>query len=206
MHSFNLGRTRRALGYASTAAFGATLIMAVAPAPAQAALPVPVAAVAPAGTVIVTTKGIPLEVQLAAKKGAGERSTVTSRPAAMATAAGPAVINCTASSDWPHISREMPSSVDGKSKIGCDAVVEYLGVQAELYRYLDGYGFSLIGIGSLDYDYRSAGPKQSTAFDFCRGIPQYYYTKGYQTVVFPAGFQPPAGTAQTQSPVIEVTC
>jgi hypothetical protein len=157
-----------------------------------------------APAITVTTLGIPPAVQRAADRLAAEQGTLTGRVSTRADV--DTVITCTASSDYPHRSTTTPGAVDGKAKTVCDAPVAEIRAQGELYRYLDGYGFTVVGIGSLDVQFNSRGPVSSPAFDLCRGIPQSFYTKGYHSVRFPPGFQPPGGSVQTQSPVIEVTC
>jgi hypothetical protein len=72
------------------------------------------------------------------------------------------VITCPISSDYPHKSTTTPGAVDGKAKTSCDAPVTELRAQGELYRYLDGYGFTLVGIGSLDYQSSSATTRSTT--------------------------------------------
>jgi hypothetical protein len=156
-----------------------------------------------APTITITTEGIPAAVLRAAAEQAPKQTPLTSH----ATTRGvDVVITCPISSDYPHKSTTTPGAVDGKAKTSCDAPVPDLRAQGELYRYLDGYGFTLVGIGSLDYQFNSPGPVSSAAFDLCWGTPQYYYTRGIHSVVFPANFTPPSASGTTQSPVIQVTC
>ena len=180
-----------------------TLALATTAGPTVAAPDHTAGAATGAHTITVTTEGIPAAVLRAAAEQAPKQSPLTSH----ATTRGvDVVITCPISSDYPHKSTTTPGAVDGKAKTSCDAPVTELRAQGELYRYLNGYGFALVGIGSLDYQFNSTGPVSSAAFDLCWGTPQYYYTRGIHSVVFPANFTPPSASGTTQSPVIQVTC
>lgn len=116
------------------------------------------------------------------------------------------VITCWGRADNPHNSTGTPSAVTGKARSGCNAPIEEIQVQAELYRYLDGYGFTVAGIGPTEYQLKSAGPVVSTAYDICQGRPTSYYTFGRHRLVAPPGFEPPSVTLETQSRVVTVDC
>ncbi|MFD9699903.1 hypothetical protein [Lentzea sp. NPDC059081] len=116
------------------------------------------------------------------------------------------VITCTGTSDYPHNSSGTPSAVTGKSRSSCTAPVAQVRAQAELWRYLDGYGYTLTGIGSLAYDLTTAGPLTSTAYDICQGRLAYWVTVGRHTFYAPPGYSPPSITLTTQTPPVGVNC
>lgn len=116
------------------------------------------------------------------------------------------VITCQGRADYPHNSTGTPSAVTGKVRTWCDAPIAQIQAQAELYRYLDGYGFTVVGIGPTEYQLNSTGPVVSTAYDICQGRPTYYYTLGRHRLVAPPGFEPPYITFETQTPAVVVDC
>ncbi|MEV7006995.1 hypothetical protein [Streptosporangium sp. NPDC051022] len=115
-------------------------------------------------------------------------------------------ITCTAQAQYPHQSTGTPSAVDGKAASFCTAPIADIRAQAELYRYLDGYGFSLVGIGSLSYALNSAGPVTSYGLDLCQGRPAYYVLRGIHNYSAPPGYTPPTITLNTQTPPVLVDC
>ncbi|WP_162907184.1 hypothetical protein [Allorhizocola rhizosphaerae] len=116
------------------------------------------------------------------------------------------VINCWGRVDHPHNSTGTPSAVTGKSQTWCDAPIAQISAQTELYRYLDGYGYTLVGIGSLAYELNHAGPVVSTAYDICQGRLAYWAAVGRHRLVAPPGFQPPSITLTTGTPGVGVNC
>jgi hypothetical protein len=132
-------------------------------------LSAPVAAARP------STLQVPRDVTLAAQKLLDDNSSGNSfvHKAATGDVGALDVITCSAQSDYPHKSTTTPGSADGKARSWCTASISRIDAQAELYRYLPGYGFSLVGIGSLDYQMPGMGPVSSAAFDSCQGSPQY---------------------------------
>ncbi|MEU3622772.1 hypothetical protein BS329_09785 [Amycolatopsis coloradensis] len=116
------------------------------------------------------------------------------------------VITCTAATDYPHNSAGTPSAVTGKSRSSCTAPVAQIRAQAELWRYLEGYGFSQTGIGSLAVDFKVAGPLTSTAYDICQGRLAYWKTIGRHTFYAPPGYSPPSLSFKTETPPVGVNC
>ncbi|SDF42665.1 hypothetical protein SAMN05216553_101584 [Lentzea fradiae] len=116
------------------------------------------------------------------------------------------VITCTGTSDNPHNSSGTPSAVTGKSRSSCTAPVAEIRAQAELWRYLEGYGFVQTAIGSLAAAPNSAGPMPSTAFDICQGRLAYWVTVGRHTFYAPPGYSPPKITLVTETPPVGVNC
>ncbi len=158
---------------------------------------------------------IPKAVLEAADALAGGRAvsaapTFSRRPTAHRTAAAAAadVITCYGQAQYPHKStggNGIPGSLDGKAQSWCDAAVPYVGAQVELYQYVPGIGFFVVGIGNLNYG-AGPGPYTGVAFAPCQGVPNYYVTKGIHTFTGPGGYYPPSLEFTTQSPVIQVTC
>jgi len=116
------------------------------------------------------------------------------------------VITCTGAADSPHNSTGTPSAITGKSRSYCTAPIAQIRVQAELWRYLDGYGYTLTGIGSLAYEFDNAGPLTSTAYDICQGRLAYWVTVGRHTFYAPPGYSPPSISLVTQTPPAGVNC
>jgi hypothetical protein len=161
----------------------ASLVSVVAPAGAVAT-PMPDWAKAP---------GVPT-VQFTKSTGFGTMTTIT----------------CYGQSDYPHASSQQPGTVHGKSRSWCSAPIPQVRVQAELWRYLDGYGYSQVGTGSLDYCLNCTGaatPKlQSIAIDICQSSTKYYITVGRHTFFAPPGYSPPDVKFDTWTAGTPVTC
>ena len=183
--------TRRLMGTAPSRA--AALIGAVMLA-SMAAIAVPsgmAVAATPDGARAATA---PKTLQFTRSTGLGTMSTIT----------------CYGQSDYPHVSSQQPGTVHGKSRSWCSAPISQVRVQAELWRYLPGYGYAQVGTGSLDYCLNCTGatvPRlQSTAIDICQGSTQYYMTVGRHTFVAPAGYYPPSVQFDTWTQGTAVTC
>lgn len=120
------------------------------------------------------------------------------------------VITCYGQSDYPHVSAQQPGTVHGKARSWCTAPVPEVHVQAELWRYLPGWGYTTVGIGGLDYCMGCTGaatPRlQSIAIDICQGSTQYYYTRARHFFVAPAGYSPATLSFPTGTPGMAVTC
>ncbi|NGY62570.1 hypothetical protein G7043_26985 [Lentzea sp. NEAU-D13] len=116
------------------------------------------------------------------------------------------VITCTGTSDYPHNSSGTPSAVTGKSRSSCTAPVAQIRAQAELWRYLEGYGYVQTGIGSLAVDFNVQGPLTSTAYDICQGRLAYWVTVGRHTFFAPPGYSPPSISFNTETPPVGVNC
>lgn len=116
------------------------------------------------------------------------------------------VITCTGTSEYPHNSSGTPSAVTGKSRSSCTAPVDQIRAQAELWRYLEGYGYVQTGVGSLAYDFKVKGPLTSTAYDICQGRLAYWVTVGRHTFFAPPGYSPPSISFNTETPSVGVNC
>jgi opacity protein-like surface antigen len=116
------------------------------------------------------------------------------------------VITCTGSSEYPHNSTATPSAVTGKSRSYCTAPITEIRVQAELWRYLEGYGYAQTGTGELGVAFKSAGTLTSTAYDICQGRLAYWVTVGRHTFFAPPGYSPPKISFATGTPGIGVNC
>ncbi len=116
------------------------------------------------------------------------------------------VITCTAATDYPHNSAGTPSAVTGKSRSSCTAPIAQIRAQAELWRYLEGYGYSQTGIGSLAVEFKVAGPLTSTAYDICQGRLAYWKAVGRHTFYAPPGYSPPSLSFTTETPPVGVNC
>ncbi|MFB9930330.1 hypothetical protein ACFFRC_36940 [Amycolatopsis halotolerans] len=114
------------------------------------------------------------------------------------------VINCPIRANYPHRSQHIPGFVAGESTTSCPVPVPSVATQAELYRWLPGFGWALAGIGQ--YKYGPGTYVTSAANDICQGGSAYYYTLGHHSVVFPKGYTPQSASGTTKSPVIRVNC
>ncbi|PSL55741.1 hypothetical protein B0I31_10432 [Saccharothrix carnea] len=182
-------RLAAALATALTTVAIATLTMA----PTAAAAPTTLAEAAN------TRVGLPD----AGRVGNGNDPIVFSKPNGLGTMD---VITCTGATDYPHNSSGTPSAVTGKSRSSCTAPVTQIRAQAELWRYLEGYGYVQTGIGSLAVGFNTPGPMPSTAYDICQGRLAYWVAVGRHTFFAPPGYSPPSISFRTETPPVGVNC
>lgn len=160
-------------------------------------------AAAMAATVVVGMAPAASAVDTAGKGGNGITALVFSGT----TRAGvQQVITCWGQAQYPHHSSGTPGAIVAKARTWCDAPIAQIEVQTELYRYLDGYGYTTVGIGSLGYALNSAGPVQSDAYDICQGRLSYWAAVGRHRLVAPPGFTPPTISFTSGTPGVGVNC
>jgi hypothetical protein len=92
------------------------------------------------------------------------------RAAKPAAADADDVIECFGQAQYPHQSTGTPSAIDGKAQSYCTKPVHQVGVEAELYRYLDGFGFTVVSISGLSYENDKTGPVTAYGLDICPGL------------------------------------
>lgn len=137
---------------------------------------------------------------------AGSSIVFTKKSTGVASAAAAQII-CYGQSDYPHNSSGTPGSIVGKSRSWCTGgIVAQVGVENEMYRYLDGFGYTVVGFGGLEYQIDSAGPVTTYSFDICQGRLAYWYLRGVHTFTAPPGYEPPTLTLRTQTPPLGVNC
>lgn len=133
-----------------------------------------------------------------------ENAVLSARPGNAKGFGAQSVITCPIRANYPHRSQHLPGFVAGESTTSCPVPVPSVATQAELYRWLPGYGWALAGIGG--YRYGPGTYVTSAANDLCPGGSAYYYTLGHHSVVFPKGYTPQSASGTTISPVVKVSC